>query len=193
MLDRELMRCSMTMKTSLSLAKSCQRTVIALGILLAMVSPSLGYAEGLDAVRHSMQTMKAKAAQLGLPDVKAAEPSAKKNVPTLWFGTTKMNDNFALVDELQKANGGVATFFVKNGSDFVRISTNVIKADGTRAVGTLLDPKGKVYETIGRDKSFYGNANILGKPYVTGYEPIHDSTGRVVGIYFVGFAKGVAR
>jgi hypothetical protein len=35
----------------------------------------------------------------------------------------------------------------------------------------------------------YGDANILGKPYVTGYEPIRDAQNNVIGIYFVGYAK----
>jgi len=37
--------------------------------------------------------------------------------------------------------------------------------------------------------AYYGDADILGKPYVTGYEPIHDSSGAVTGIYYVGYPK----
>jgi methyl-accepting chemotaxis protein len=28
---------------------------------------------------------------------------------------------------------------------------------------------------------------ILGKPYLTGYEPMHDAAGEVIGIYYVGY------
>jgi hypothetical protein len=38
---------------------------------------------------------------------------------------------------------GTATLFVRSGDDFVRVSTNVKLDDGARAVGTMLDPKGK--------------------------------------------------
>jgi hypothetical protein len=28
---------------------------------------------------------------------------------------------------------------------------------------------------------------ILGKPYITGYEPIHDASDKVIGVYYVGY------
>jgi len=30
---------------------------------------------------------------------------------------------------------------------------------------------------------------ILGKPYITDYEPLHDAAGSVIGIYYVGYKK----
>ncbi|MGZ3499400.1 MAG: Cache 3/Cache 2 fusion domain-containing protein [Vulcanimicrobiaceae bacterium] len=53
-----------------------------------------------------------------------------------------------------------------------------------------MDPNGKVIESIRKGDSYYGDADILGKPYVTGYEPIRDAKGQVIGIYFVGYLKG---
>jgi hypothetical protein len=38
---------------------------------------------------------------------------------------TKMNNNFVLVDEVQKEAGGTATIFVRSGDEFVRVATNV--------------------------------------------------------------------
>ncbi|HVP98886.1 MAG TPA: Cache 3/Cache 2 fusion domain-containing protein, partial [Roseiarcus sp.] len=52
-----------------------------------------------------------------------------------------------------------------------------------------LDPNGPVIVKIRAGEPFYGDVNILGKPYVTGYEPIRDSAKNVIGIYFVGYAK----
>jgi hypothetical protein len=31
--------------------------------------------------------------------------------------------------------------------------------------------------------------DILGKPYITGYKPIHDASKGVIGIYYVGYMK----
>ena len=98
-----------------------------------------------------------------------------------------MNNNFALVDEVQKEMGGTATIFVKSGDEFVRVATNVRKDDGSRAVGTVLDPKGKVIVAIRKNEPFYGEADILGTTYVTGYEPIRDAANSIVGIYYVGY------
>jgi hypothetical protein len=126
---------------------------------------------------------------LGAPGDKGEDAVAAKQVPTLYFGTMKMNNNFAVVDEVKKEMGGTATLFVKSGDDYVRVATNVQKDDGSRAVGTVLDPNGKAIVAIRNGEAYYGDANILGKPYITGYEPIRDSAGAVIGVYYVGYPK----
>src|SRR5882757_8992368 len=133
-------------------------------------------------VQAAMQLLKSKAATLGAPNVKGEEAIAGKTVPALHFGATKMNNNFVLVDEVQKEVGGTATIFVKSGDEFVRVATNVKKDDGSRAIGTILDPKGKAIAAIAE------KPDILGKPYVTGYEPIRDAS-NVIGVYYVGYLK----
>jgi hypothetical protein len=156
---------------------------------IAALLPSVNYGQAAENVQTAMQLLKAKAGKLGPATIYGEESVAGKNVPVLLFGKTKMNNNFSVVDELQKEKGGVATFFVKSGDEYVRVTTNVVKADGSRAIGTILDPKGKVIEAIGKGDSYYGDADILGKAYVTGYEPIRDAKGQVIGIYFVGYPK----
>ena len=139
-------------------------------------------------VQVAMLLLKSKAATLGAPNVKGEEAVAGKTVPALHFGATKMNNNFVLVDEIQKEMGGTATIFVKSGDEFIRVATNVKKDDGSRAIGTILDPKGKAIAAIAKGESYFGEADILGKPYVTGYEPIRDA-GNVIGVYYVGYLK----
>jgi hypothetical protein len=64
----------------------------------------------------------------------------------------------------------------------VRVATNLKKDDGSRAIGTILAPNGPVIAMIKKGEAYYGEATILGKPYVTGYEPIKDASGNVIGI-----------
>ena len=109
-----------------------------------------------------------------------------KTVPDLLFGSKPQANQFDLVDGVTKAVGGTATLFVKNGDEFVRISTNV-KRDGERAIGTVLDPKGKVIAAIRAGQAYYGKVDILGDPYLTGYEPIRNAKGDVVGIWYIGY------
>ena len=78
---------------------------------------------------------------------------------------------------------------MKSGDEYIRVATNVKKDDGSRAIGTVLDPKGAVIVVINKGEAFYGDATILGKPYVTGYEPIRDASKNVIGIYYVGYPK----
>lgn len=151
--------------------------------------PARVFAGPAEDVQVAMQRLKSKAATLGAPGIKGKDAVAGKTVPALYFGATKMNNNFALVDEVQKEVGGTATIFVKSGDEFVRVATNVKKDDGSRATGTVLDPKGKAIAAIAKGDSYFGEANILGKPYVTGYEPIRDASNNVIGIYYVGYLK----
>jgi methyl-accepting chemotaxis protein len=99
-------------------------------------------------------------------------------------------DNEA-VDRVSKINKGTATVFrfdaAKN--DFIRLSTSVKRADGSRAVGTVLGNTGVVFPVIMKGDVFIGQANILNVPYQTGYMPITDKSGKPSGILFVGVGK----
>jgi methyl-accepting chemotaxis protein len=100
-------------------------------------------------------------------------------------GISQVND-FELVDRIKELTGNTATLFAKRNDGFVRVSTNVLKADGARALGTVLDPEGRAYAAIRQQRGFYGVVDILGTPYVTGYEPMRDPSGQIVGVWYVG-------
>jgi hypothetical protein len=153
-----------------------------------MVLPGVGQAQDAK-VKTAMDLLKSMADKLGPPKIEGTDTVAGKQVPAIYFGSTKMNNNFDLVDEVVKQAGGTATIFVKSGDEYVRVATNVKKDDGSRAIGTILDPKGKAIESIKKNEAFYGEADILGKPYITGYDPIRDGSKNVIGIYYVGYLK----
>ncbi len=155
---------------------------------VAAILPSV--TEAQDArVKTAMELLQSMAGKLGAPKVEGTDTVAAKQVPAIYFGSTKMNNSFDLVDAVVKQAGGTATIFVKNGDEYVRVATNVKKDDGSRAVGTILDPKGKAIASIQKNEPFYGEVDILGKPYITGYDPIRDQTKNVIGIYYVGYQK----
>jgi hypothetical protein len=88
-----------------------------------------------------------------------------------------------------KKDGGSASLFAKNGDQYVRVATTLKKEDGTSAVGTTMDPKGAAYAKIKSGEAYYGDATLFGKTYDTGYEPIKDASGAVIGAYYVGYPK----
>ena len=173
--------------------RSFVASILAAGCFVAMslLIPSIGTARTaqMSDVKASMTDLKAQTAKLGAPKIEGQATVAGKNVPGLYFGSTKMDSNFKLVDAVTKKHGGTATLFVKSGDEYVRVATNVKKADGSRATGTILDPKGRVIKMINKGDAYYGEANILGKQYVTGYAPIKNASGNVIGIYYVGYMK----
>ena len=163
-------------------------SILGAGTATTTLLPDVGHAQ-TDQVRASMAALKAKTAKLGPPKIEGTDSVAGRDVPALYFGTTKRNNFFEVVDDVVKENGGTATLFVKVSNDFVRVATNVKKEDGSRAIGTVLDPNGPVFPIIQKGEAYYGDATILGRPYVTGYEPIRDASGKVIGIYYVGYLK----
>ena len=96
-----------------------------------------------------------------------------------------------LIDSIGAATGQTATVFalVPAEQDFVRVSTNIIKPDGNRAVGTMLGKGSAAYEPIMSGNTFRGEALILGTEYVTQYSPIKSPSGDTLGILYVGIKK----
>ena len=170
-----------------------------IGILMAggfiagsLLTPSTASAQADPRVVHSMASLKSMAARLGAPKLEGLEAVGGKDAPALHFGSAKINNNFDVVDAVSKEDGKgmTATFFVRSGDEYVRVSTSVPKPDGSgRAIGTILDPAGKAIAEIKQGRPFYGDVAILGSPYTTAYEPMTDAAGKVIGIYYVGYKK----
>lgn len=102
----------------------------------------------------------------------------------LYVDNYRINDNFELPDKIRDIFGGTATIFMGD----LRVSTNVPKADGSRALGTKL--VGTAYDAIFKlGRPYRGEADILGRPYFTAYDPIRNSTGTIIGVLYVGVEK----
>jgi methyl-accepting chemotaxis protein len=115
----------------------------------------------------------------------------------LYIGDTLLDGDLVTVDRVKSAVGGVATIFKGD----LRVATNIVGANGQRAVGTKLAP-GPAYDAVFKDNRGYRGPNmILGQPHFTAYDPIRDSSGKVIGLLFVGIpeaeftaiADGIAR
>ncbi|MEW6291301.1 MAG: Cache 3/Cache 2 fusion domain-containing protein [Thermodesulfobacteriota bacterium] len=160
--------------------KHCAKPMVMLFVLVLVMGgafTALAETEHSAKIKEAMTVMKDQAAKLGEP---------KADGTSLFFGTTKMNGNYEIVDSLKAQFGCTATFFVKKGDGFIRISTNVLK-DGNRAVGTPLDPNGPAIAAIRKGEVFYGVVDILGSQYDTGYEPINNAAGEIQGVYYIGY------
>jgi Cache 3/Cache 2 fusion domain len=146
----------------------------------------------------SMAALKDKTAKLGAPKIQGIEEVGGKSAPALYFGSTKMNNNFTVVDEVAKEGGPgmVATLFVKAGvqqaiaaagEEYIRVATSVLLPDGRRAVGTVMGSP--ALESIKAGQPYRGEVQVHGAQYVTDYEPIKDASGETIGAYFVGYKK----
>ncbi|SDT88472.1 methyl-accepting chemotaxis protein [Stappia sp. ES.058] len=96
-----------------------------------------------------------------------------------------------MIDKIGRMTGETATVFKWDPEtrDFWRKTTNIIKPDGSRAVGTKLGQTGAVYPVVTKGETFRGEAVILGTPYFTIYAPIYSPAGDITGILYAGVRK----
>jgi len=164
--------------------------VLAVGLLATPVlMPGVGNAQDAR-VAKSMAALKDQTAKLGTPKIDGKDAVGGRDAPALYFGSTKMNNNFSVVDAVAEegGRGTAATLFVKSGDDYIRVATNVSTRMGSgRGLGTVLT--GAPLAAIKAGNAYYGKASVLGTPYISGYEPIKDATGATIGVYFVGYTK----
>ena len=107
------------------------------------------------------------------------------------YGGRLLNRRFEIVDRIKqtvyqevKYKGkdiGTATIFQGD----LRISTNVKREDGSRAIGTRVSEE--VYEqVVVKGLPWIYRAFVVNDWYVTAYEPIRDINEEIVGILYVG-------
>lgn len=102
----------------------------------------------------------------------------------LWNNQRLYNDS-TFVDSIKHIlRGGTVTVFQKCDSGYVRIATNVKKADNTRAVGTFIPNNSPVIKTIETGKQYIGRAYVVNQWYITAYEPIFFKNSIVGMLYF---------
>lgn len=96
-----------------------------------------------------------------------------------------LDGNFLELDKMEKNLGIVSTVFAKKGDDFYRVTTSLLKPDGSRAYHTYLGKNSPAYDLILKKERYIKKATLFGIDYLTIYEPIV-SNNEVIGIYFVG-------
>ena len=162
----------------------------AVGFLATSVlMPSDGNAQDAR-VAKSMAALKDQTTKLGAPKIEGKDAVGGRDAPALHFGSTKMNNNFSLVDAVAKEGGRgmAATLFVKSGNDYIRVRDERVDAVGSwtwdwncsdrPAPGVNQSGQCILRQGVG-----------LGMPDISGYEPIKDASGTIIGVYFVGYTK----
>jgi len=107
------------------------------------------------------------------------------------YGAFIVNNNFEIVDKIKNLVyhsdsvtdyiTGKATIFL----DDIRISTNVVRSDGTRSTGTQVSSK--VYESVfDRGEDWVDRAFVVSRWFLAAYTPIYDTNNSIIGLLYVG-------
>jgi two-component system NtrC family sensor kinase len=128
--------------------------------------------------------------------LKSAHPIVDFNDEVLGalVGGVLLNRNYEIVDRIKnivfkdaKYKGkeiGTATIFLGD----LRISTNVMDREGSRAVGTRA-MKEVQEQVLGKGKPWVHRAFVVDDWYITAYEPIFDIQEKIVGMLYVGMME----
>lgn len=109
-------------------------------------------------------------------------------------GGVLLNRNLGFIDDINAlvypegsltgSGQGTATLFL----DDVRISTNVRLFEDVRALGTRVSAEVRK-RVLTEGRTWLDRAFVVNDWYVSGYQPLADSFGRIVGMLYVGFLE----
>jgi methyl-accepting chemotaxis protein len=121
-------------------------------------------------------------------------------VGSQWLGQVgDVGKTALIVDEIRRLTGTFCTVFqrMNDEGDMLRVCTSVLKADGTRAIGTFIparNPDGSSNPMIAavlRGDTYHGRAFVVNSWHTAAYEPIwDDGRKRVIGMLYAGVDMG---
>ncbi len=128
--------------------------------------------------------------------LKAASPVIDENGETIGvlYGGILLNRNYEIVDRVKEivykgekykgAEIGTVTIFEHD----LRISTNVKKENGERAIGTQVSSE--VSQAVLKEgRTWLDRAFVVNDWYIAAYEPIRNIEGEIIGILYVGMLE----
>jgi two-component system NtrC family sensor kinase len=167
-------------------------TVILSNAFLFAENPELADRASIRLLPTKMATPRPESEELSGMALAAAVPifDAGRFLGVL-YGGVLLNRSQEIVDrvrdtvfqhEIYKGRSiGTATIFLKD----IRISTNVLSPDGSRAIGTVASEEVTKY-VLTDGKKWTDRAFVVNDWHITAYEPIEDIFGQRVGMLYVG-------
>jgi len=89
-------------------------------------------------------------------DASRAVTIGGRQTPALLSGSAQVNLDHSILDQWGRDTGGISSIFVLAGNYFVRIATNVMDAQGVRAVGAVMDRSHPAYALNWAGEGYYG-------------------------------------
>ncbi len=164
---------------------------------LMLTSPELASRATIELIPTEMARPRAQRTSNAGMALKAAAPvfDFQHRFVGVVYGGVLLNRNNEIVDKIKQTvfqglqyqgqDMGTATIF----QDDVRIATNVLNPDGSRAIGTRAAQN--VYDAVVlRGQKWIHRAYVVRDWRITAYEPIRDYHGAIIGMLYVGLLEG---
>ena len=90
-------------------------------------------------------------------------------------------------DKFTEFTGGTAAVLMKQGQDFVAVSTSVKNERGERVLGMRIDARHPAHAALAGGRAHVGRETLHGRPVITRMQPVRDLQENVVGALFVAF------
>lgn len=139
-----------------------------------------------EVLSHCMDDLKDETLGQGPPSIQGRKSFCNRILPDLHFGNVTMLGNLAVTDDITRTTGAVASLFVRDGNQMVRVSTTLSDFNGKSPLGSELDQAGPALKLLLAGKQYEGIASIMGSTYLTRYEPVFSGQ-EVIGAWFVGY------
>ncbi|MFJ7406879.1 MULTISPECIES: methyl-accepting chemotaxis protein [unclassified Lysinibacillus] len=165
-----------------TIRKKINLLILTCMLLMVSILAIINFIEAKKNFLESADTKLLSDLQLSLQyfDVIAPGDWAIKN-NELYKGDIKINDNFAIVDEIEElADGNIVTIFQHD----TRVNTTIVE-NGLRQVNTKA-PQEVTTAVIEQKERYIGSANVLGSMYQVAIEPIMNRNGEIIGMWSTG-------
>ncbi len=153
-------------------------------IITCIIMSVLGYMSASNGFSKALE-MKAEADVKSLTEILNYRFEGDWNLRggVLYKGDKNMEDADDVVDYLSEICSGKVTIFRGD----TRVTTTVKDASGKRSVGTKASEE-VISRVLNGGKNFLGVANVMGEKHHAAYRPIKDSSGKIIGMLFVGLS-----
>ncbi|MCF8143170.1 MAG: methyl-accepting chemotaxis protein [Deltaproteobacteria bacterium] len=111
-----------------------------------------------------------------------------------WLGQNeRLDESTPVIDDAKMKFGGDYAIFqrMNEKGDMIQVATTLPTQDGHRATGSYIPATTQgisvpVVSTVLQGKTYKGLAEINKRWYVSGFKPISDKTGKIIGMLFTG-------
>ncbi len=142
----------------------------------------------------------------GVPQTSSPARSTDVTLPEMQVGGKALGQvvdakaEALVVDEVRKLVGDTCTIFQRMNAqgDMLRVCSNVLKKDGTRAIGSFIPATGTdgqpdaMISAVLAGKTHLGRTYVVDGWYAAAYEPIADGSGKIIGMLYAGTPEAEA-